>query len=423
VCQGGRRSGRASTRTSCVAAPARRSALTKGSDKLGRTPSVDCSHGRIAHFNVGGDNRSSERSGRYIFRVLSIDGGGIRGIIPARLLTELEKVAGRSTVEMFDLIVGTSTGGILALALACPGAQGAPQHSAGQLLGLYLEQAEKIFPLGGRPMVRSGGLLGDRAPLDPNAGIVEHFKHFMGYENISRLVAPTGGNDRNYRYPADGLEAVLHEYLGDAQLGASLKPVSITSYDLNSRSPLVFRSWRATDKAVPMRVVARATSAGPTFFPPQALGNLLMVDGGIVANDPGMIAFADGVLLAEAQGRGLRDVFLVSVGTGTPEPTPVEYLPADAVNSKSWISLGIDLFIGAVTDGPAQKDRALLGELLNGDPSSPRYVRLQTTLGGASHAMDDVRLENLQALRAVADHFAQAVSQQLRMIATKLSSV
>ena len=77
-----------------------------------------------------------------MLRVLSIDGGGIRGIIPATLLTELENLAGRSAYELFDLIAGTSTGGILALGLTYPVRGGRPQP-AGELLSLYVERGAR----------------------------------------------------------------------------------------------------------------------------------------------------------------------------------------------------------------------------------------------------------------------------------------
>jgi hypothetical protein len=79
------------------------------------------------------------------FRILSIDGGGIRGLIPALLLAELEKQAGKPVADLFDLIVGTSTGGIIALGLATPSPDGRPRNSAQDLANLYLQQGARIF--------------------------------------------------------------------------------------------------------------------------------------------------------------------------------------------------------------------------------------------------------------------------------------
>ena len=94
-------------------------------------------------FVLGTTRTSKGRIMRRTIRVLAIDGGGIRGIIPARVLVEIEKLTRRSIAELFDLIVGTSTGGILALGLTTPGSDG-PAFSAAQLLDLYLNYGEII---------------------------------------------------------------------------------------------------------------------------------------------------------------------------------------------------------------------------------------------------------------------------------------
>jgi predicted acylesterase/phospholipase RssA len=81
-------------------------------------------------------------------RVLAIDGGGIRGIIPARVLVALEQRAGRRTAELFDVLAGTSMGGILALGLTVPGEPDRPRYSAEKLLSLYELNGQEIFPGG-----------------------------------------------------------------------------------------------------------------------------------------------------------------------------------------------------------------------------------------------------------------------------------
>jgi patatin-like phospholipase/acyl hydrolase len=83
-------------------------------------------------------------------RVLSIDGGGIRGIIPAIVLKRLEELTGRPTSDMFDLLTGTSTGGIIALALTFPSSDGGgPRYSAADLVQLYESKGPDIFRASG----------------------------------------------------------------------------------------------------------------------------------------------------------------------------------------------------------------------------------------------------------------------------------
>ena len=80
------------------------------------------------------------------YRVLALDGGGIRGLIPAEVLKEIETHMARPISEMFDLIAGTSTGGILALGLTKPGQPGKPQFTASDMCDLYLNEGMTIFP-------------------------------------------------------------------------------------------------------------------------------------------------------------------------------------------------------------------------------------------------------------------------------------
>ncbi len=108
-----------------------------------------------------------------VFKVLSIDGGGIRGIIPAMILAEIEDRTGKSVAEMFDLIAGTSTGGILALGLAMPGDGGKPRYKAEDLIEFYEKEGLRIFS---RPA---------RHRIDSLEGIAEE------------------------RYPSEGIEQVL----------------------------------------------------------------------------------------------------------------------------------------------------------------------------------------------------------------------
>ena len=81
-----------------------------------------------------------------VFKVLSIDGGGLRGIIPAMVLTEIEERTRRAITETFDLIAGTSTGGMLALGLVMPGDGSKPRYTAKELIGIYEEQGAHLLP-------------------------------------------------------------------------------------------------------------------------------------------------------------------------------------------------------------------------------------------------------------------------------------
>jgi patatin-like phospholipase/acyl hydrolase len=131
-------------------------------------------------------------------RILSIDGGGIRGIIPALVLAELERRAGKPVAELFDLIAGTSTGGILACGLTIPGDGGRPRWHAEELVALYEKEGPHIF---------------DRSLL----------KRITSLEGII-----------DERYPNRPLHDVLRRYFGDARLRNALTRVLVPAYEKSS---------------------------------------------------------------------------------------------------------------------------------------------------------------------------------------------
>jgi Patatin len=168
--------------------------------------------------------------------VLSIDGGEIRGLIPALVTAEIEKQSRGPGAELFDLIAGTPTGGILALGLTIPAndsledGDSSPRYSARELADLYREHGDEIF----------------------HRSLLRRFRSL--------------GRAADKKYSAEGLESVLREYFGDVPLGSALSDVLISSYDLQSREPFFFKSWRDSNEAVPMRRAARATSAAPQLL-------------------------------------------------------------------------------------------------------------------------------------------------------------
>ena len=155
-------------------------------------------------------------------RVLCIDGGGIRGLIPALVLAEIERRTGRRIAQMVDLVAGTSTGGILACALTRPGPDGAPRFSADELADIYVEEGPEIF----------------RRSL------------------LKRIFS--GGGWIDERYEDDGLDAALERYLGDASLSDAVCDVFVTAYDIHDRFAFFFRSARArSDPTYDFPLIAR----------------------------------------------------------------------------------------------------------------------------------------------------------------------
>jgi patatin-like phospholipase/acyl hydrolase len=322
------------------------------------------------------------------FRILSIDGGGIRGLIPALLLAELEKQAGRPIAELFDLIVGTSTGGIIALGLTMPGPEGRPAHSAQDLAELYLQQRSRIFHRGLWDEIRNpGGLLDER-------------------------------------YASPGIEAVLREHFLAARLSEALTEVMVTAYDLEKRDPFFFRSRRAKEDArydYPMWQAARATSAAPTYFEPLLvpwpnLDRDVLVDGGVFANNPAMCAYAEAQAAIREGRLPASEVLLVSLGTGH-FARPIAFDDAKDWGLTSWARPILDVMFDGVADTVDFQLRQILPPHPDG---SPRYHRFQVDLDQDLDDMDNITPTNMEGLQRMVRRLLAAQGKELSVLAQRL---
>jgi patatin-like phospholipase/acyl hydrolase len=313
-------------------------------------------------------------------RILSIDGGGIRGIIPASVLAEIERRTGRRIADLFEVIAGTSTGGILACGLTVPGAGGKPAHTAASLVSMYISEGPRIFP-----------------------------HEFL--QGLRSLV--------DEKYPQQGLESVLQKYVGDTRLKSAVTDVVVTAYDIERRMPFFFRSARARGNArydFPLWMVARSTSAAPTYFEPFKLpasppdtGYYALVDGGVFANNPAMCAYVDA-----SAGRARRtQVFLVSLGTGS-MTRPILYKDAKDWGLLQWARPILDV----VFDGVSETTDFQLQQILG----ARGYHRLQADLDIASDNMDDVSAGNLENLVKQANTLISARSDEIDAICARLTA-
>ena len=288
-------------------------------------------------------------------RVLSIDGGGIRGIIPAMVIAHIERRMGQPAHELFDLMVGTSTGGILALGLSRPGSGREAQFSARRVVRLYEEQGDKIFEYSLWRKLRTVG------------GILEE------------------------AYSHEILEGILETYFAGATLGDCEVPTMVTSYDIQNRRTVFLKSWHAHHQPVLCRDAARATSAAPTYFEPKPLdtGDVasVLIDGGIFMNSPSVSAYAEACKLFPG-----APIAVLSLGTG--ELTrPIPYEEARTWGSALWVMSLLDCMFDGVSKAADHQMQLFLGE---------RYQRLQTSLVTASDDIDDASKENLGNLKKIA---------------------
>jgi patatin-like phospholipase/acyl hydrolase len=289
-------------------------------------------------------------------KILSIDGGGIRGIIPALVLAELEQKTGKPTSEIFDLVAGTSTGGILALALSQDDGQGNPQYSAKDLIQLYEQEGKNIFP-----------------------------------KSVWQDVSTLGGLAEE-KYPRQGIDTVLARYFGSARLGSCLTKTVVTTYDIENREPLFLKSWRPAHQSIKAVDAARATSAAPTYFAPVEMAvenkDRVLIDGGIFINTPSVSAYVEALRIFPDE----KDFLVVSLGTGELN-RPIPYRQAKDWGVVEWLSP----LLSCVFDGVCDAANYQMSLLLEGN-----YYRLQTWLDKAVDEMDNVSDENMAALKAEA---------------------
>lgn len=218
------------------------------------------------------------------FRILSIDGGGIRGVLPAAILTELEEhyLGARSAGDYFDLIAGTSTGGIIALALSTG-------LRAKEILRLYLEHGGEVFP----------------APRWDVLKVRKSWRFLRGL--------------RHHSYDADVLKRHLGAVFGTTILGDAKRRLCIPAFD-GFTEVHIFKTphhgdykkdWRE-----PMLTAALATAAAPTYFAVYKDRGRFFADGGVWANAPLMIGLVDALVCYQLN---RRQVHILSLGSGDTE--------------------------------------------------------------------------------------------------------
>ena len=294
-------------------------------------------------------------------KVLSIDGGGIRGLIPALVLAEIESRTGQRIADLVDMIAGTSTGGILACALGKP-----DPLPASEIAALYVEEGPKIF---------------DRSLL----------------KQITSL-----GGYLDERYSDKGLVQALERYLADTPMNAATLPLLLTAYDTEARAIHLLRS-EGEHSGASMVDAAHATSAAPTYFEPVHLDGACLIDGGVFATNPALVAFAEL--------RGKLDL-LLSLGTGE-HTRPLPCAKGKDWGQLEWARPIIDVVFDGGQDAVDMQLRALLPD---------DYVRLQTQLEKASDDLDDASSDNLERLQEEAEALIARETETIDAVCARLTA-
>lgn len=296
-----------------------------------------------------------------IQRILTLDGGGIRGLVGAIWLEAVQArlhAAGKGALhEHFDLIAGSSTGALIAMALGI----GMP---AREITELYENFGDEVFP-----------------------GAAERLWSRLTRSLTQGVSAP--------RYSPKGLERLLKRVFGRRRLADVSPRAMAIAYDTITRTPLFFKSYKPQHADVPLWEVCRAATAAPTYFPAHLATverrRRALIDGGVVANNPTACAIAEAVRLNEDA--SLKGIVLLSVGTGQ-ATRPISEREATTWGALEW---AIPI-INVLFDGSADSVDYIAGQILG----EGHYFRLQAPLLQGYDDFDNADRTNLLALRRTA---------------------
>ncbi|KAE8814161.1 Patatin group A-3 [Hordeum vulgare] len=328
-----------------------------------------------------------------LITVLSIDGGGVRGIIPATILgflgEEFKKLDGPEAriADYFDVIAGTSTGGLLTVMLTAPDKNGRPLFDAKELAQFYMDESPKIFP---------------------------QKNSFFG--KIATALKMVRGPKYNGKY----LHALLRRHLGETKLDRTLTNVVIPTFDIAYLQPSIFSSFQlkhSPAKNALLSDIAISTSAAPTFFPahyfetkddkgePRAFN---LIDGGLAANNPTLCAMSQvsqDIIVGDGEFFVQNPVdygkfMIVSIGCGLNPKESYSAKDTAKWGILNWIVKDgttpiVDMFNAASADMVDIHLSVLFGALR----SSHRYLRIQyDQLSGSAGSIDDCSKENMDRL-------------------------
>ncbi|KAK3435207.1 hypothetical protein EUGRSUZ_D02575, partial [Eucalyptus grandis] len=331
--------------------------------------------------------------------ILSIDGGGIRGIVPATILSflesELQKLDGKDArlADYFDVIAGTSTGGLLTAMLTSPNEKNRPMFAAKDIEDFYLENGPKIFPQ-------------DSCPLAP-------FTKMM-----KTLTRP--------RYDGKYLHSLVREKLRDTRLHQTLTHVVIPTFDIKRLQPTIFSTYQVKNKPsidALLSDICIATSAAPTYLPPHyfktidhsgAVREFNLIDGGVAANNPTLVAVSE---VTEDISRRSPDFFpikpmdygrflVISLGTGSPK-SEEGYTAHEAANWGiiGWLmSGGSTPLVNVFTQASADMVDLHLSVVFQALHSRNSYLRIQDDrLSGLVSSVDIATKKNMNDLIKVGE--------------------
>ena len=326
------------------------------------------------------------------FRILAIDGGGIRGMLPAMIIAELEKRLRKATgkddsyiSDYFDMIAGTSTGGILACYY------------------LYNNDGNRLDASKAVDMYENHGATIFQKRL---------FRFFIRFFDAL--------------YPSRGIDNILKDTFGEARLSESPCNSAVMAYDISDRKAVIFTrdsAQKEPGRDYKLSDIARATSAAPTYFrvaKAEAMNGVpsYLIDGGIYANDPTICAIVEAKKTPfhdNGEYPQIKEMFVVSISTGKVVKS-YRYESARKWGVIRWAIPVIDM----LQSSSAEVVSYQVGKLFDSEGCSERYIRIVPELYDTNHKMDDASKKNIANLKTAGNRYIETISGQLDEIVKNL---
>lgn len=286
-------------------------------------------------------------------KILSIDGGGIKGVFPASFLSSIESTTGKKVTDYFDLIVGTSTGGIIAMGLGMG-------YSAQELLEFYEKLGPEVF----------------------NGSKVARFLRSIGFSKYSN--AP--------------LQKALESKFGNRKLGESKNRLVIPSLNLESGEVHVYKTAHherfKRDYKESIVGIGLATSAAPTYFPThRSASGIPLVDGGLWANNPMGLAVVEAIGVL---GWHTNELKVLSIGCTT-ESLDIKLARKVPMGKAYWGFRVTDLFMSAQSSASLGTAQLLAGHA--------NVIRVSPAVANGKFGLDVI--QEIESLKGLGDSEAR----------------
>ena len=285
--------------------------------------------------------------------ILSLAGGGCRGVAQAQFLKRLEENLDKSLFDTFDMFAGTSVGAIIGAGIAYSKLSGK-------------EISDTLFTK-------------------------ENAKKMMDKSLWDRVLGPL---QTRPLYDGKGKTELINEHIGSVSMHETTKDALFITYDIDSDKPKIFKSWDPRDHDIPVNKVVDMSSAAPTYYPSVCINGRWGVDGALCANYPTDCAYADAL---ELYGKN-EDIRILCIGTGATKFKDV------GKDSKYWGSVQWVLegnLLSLVMDGPQDATHYRMVKFT--DALGHRYLRVNECIDNTT--MDDVSSDNIKKLKEIGDQW------------------